>query len=238
MTERLFWKDMYMKEFDATVLNVNGDEVILDRTCFYPTGGGQPNDTGLLLKDDKKYQVIDVYKNNDDIIHKISGDVPGRGDKLHGIIDWDRRYSLMRYHTAVHIIDGVVKNYYNDHGMLTGGQLYTDHARVDFDFDDINRELIETIINQSNEIIEKGLNVFEKTLTRDEALAIPDLARTEPGRRLIESLDYVRVIEIEGFDMQSDGGTHVKNTSEVGKIIIKKIENKGRGHKRLEFTLQ
>ena len=143
----------------------------------------------------------------------------------------------MRYHTAVHIIDGVVDNDYNGQGLLTGGQIYNDRARVDFSFDAIDKELIGKIIESANKIVERGLNVFQREITGDEALKIPGLARTEPGRELIRKLDQVRIIEIDNFDFQADGGTHVANTREVGKIVMQKIENKGKGHKRLTFTI-
>lgn len=237
MTVQLYFTEMYKKEFDATVIDVYDNNIILDQTLFYPTSGGQPNDTGVIKFNDKNIRIIDVKKDNDNILH-IADDASGikSGDKIHGIIDWDKRYIHMRYHTAVHIIDGVVSNEYKN-GLLTGGQIYDDHARVDFSFDIIDKELINDIIKKSNEVINRGLNVFQRDITRDEALKIPELSRTEPGRELIKKLDRVRIIEIENFDYQADGGTHVKNTQEVGKIEILKIENKGRGHKRLSFKL-
>lgn len=230
---------MYGTEFDAKVVSVDGNKFILDRTLFYPTSGGQPNDTGTVNQDGTTYNVIDVYKEGDDIIHVLdpnSSLTPGA--HVHGKIDWDRRYIHMRYHTAVHIIDGVVNNNYSDEGLITGGQIYEDHARVDFDFKEIDREKISKIIDEANDIVNKGLKVFQRDISRDEALNIPGLARTEPGRELIKKLDHVRIIEIENFDFQADGGTHVKNTREVGKIIMGKIENKGKGHKRLNFSLE
>ncbi len=237
MTIQLYFTEMYKKEFDATVMNVYDNNIILDQTLFYPTSGGQPNDTGIIKFNDKTIKIIDVKKEGNDILH-ITDNLNGIkiGDKIHGIIDWDKRYIHMRYHTAVHIIDGVVNNDYKN-GLLTGGQIYDDHARVDFSFDIIDKELIEDIIKKSNDIVKKGLNVFQREITREEALKIPGLSRTEPGRELIKKLDKVRIIEIENFDYQADGGTHVKNTNEVGEIEILKIENKGKGHKRLIFKL-
>ena len=143
----------------------------------------------------------------------------------------------MRYHTAVHIIDGVVDNNYDGQGFLTGGQIYDNKARVDFSFDAIDKQLIENIIENANKIVTKGLSVFQREMARDEALKIPGLARTGPGMELIQKLDQVRIIEIDNFDFQADGGTHVANTREVGKIVIQKVENKGKGHKRLAFSL-
>ncbi len=237
MTLQLYFTEMYKKEFDATVMDAYDNNIILDQTLFYPTSGGQPNDTGIIKFNDKNIEITDVRKDGNNILH-ITDSSTGikNGDKIHGMINWDKRYLHMRYHTAVHIIDGVVSNEYKN-GLLTGGQIYDDHARVDFSFDIIDKELINDIIKKSNEVINRGLNVFQRDITRDEALKIPELSRTEPGRELIKKLDRVRIIEIENFDYQADGGTHVKNTQEVGKIEILKIENKGRGHKRLSFKL-
>ncbi|WP_337860282.1 alanyl-tRNA editing protein AlaXM [Ferroplasma sp.] len=237
MTEKLYYKDMYGKEFDASVIAVNGNDIILDKTLFYPTSGGQPNDTGILKTGNTVINIVDVTQEDGNIIHIASdaGNI-APGDTVHGIINWENRYIHMRYHTAVHIIDGVVNNNYKN-GLLTGGQIYNDHARVDFSFDIIDKELVNEIISKAQNVVDSGLNVFEREIPGKEAMKIPGLARTEPGRKLIESLPVVRIIEIENFDFQADGGTHVKNTGEVGKIEIIKIENKGKGHKRLAFML-
>ena len=237
MTKKLYYTDMYGKEFDASVVSVGDDYIMLDKTLFYPSSGGQPNDTGILKSKNGEISIVDVKQENGEIMH-ITEDLKdiSQGDSVHGIIDWNRRYIHMRYHTAVHIIDGVVSNDYKN-GLLTGGQIYNDHARVDFSFDIIDRELITEIISKANEIVNSGLKVFEREITSKEALEIPGIARTEPGRQLIEKLPVVRIIEIENFDFQADGGTHVHNTKEVGKIEMLKIENKGKGHKRLSFRL-
>ncbi|MEM0139381.1 MAG: alanyl-tRNA editing protein [Ferroplasma sp.] len=237
MTLKLYYTDMYGTDFDATVVSVKDNEIMLDKSLFYPTSGGQPNDTGILRSGDKIFNIIDVKHEGEDVIHIT--DVPAAlkpGDAVHGTINWDNRYIHMRYHTAVHIIDGVVNNDYKN-GMLTGGQIYNDHARVDFSFDLIDRDLIDEIIKRAQNIIDSGKKVFEREMPSAEALKIPGLSRTEPGRKLLEQLDMVRIIEIENFDFQADGGTHVKNTAEVGKIEILKVENKGKGHKRLSFKL-
>ncbi len=237
MTEKLYYNDMYGREFDASVISVKDNYVILDKTLFYPTSGGQPNDTGILRTPEGEIKVVDVRQENGEIMHIVDEMVSiSPGDHVHGIIDWDKRYIHMRYHTAVHIIDGVVNNDYKN-GLLTGGQIYDDHARVDFSFDIIDRELITQIISKAQDVINSGIKVFAREITGEEALKIPGLARTEPGRQLIERLPIVRIIEIENFDFQADGGTHVKNTNEVGKIDVLKIENKGKGHKRLSFKL-
>jgi misacylated tRNA(Ala) deacylase len=237
MTEKLYYTDMYGKEFDAQVVSVRDNKIVLDKTLFYPTSGGQPNDTGVLKYKKGDISIINVIQEGGDIMH-ITDNPKGiaPGESVHGIINWENRYIHMRYHTAVHIIDGVVNNDYKN-GMLTGGQIYNDHARVDFSFDIIDKDLINEIISRAQKVVDSGLNVFEREMPGNEAMKIPGLARTEPGRKLIENLPVVRIIEIENFDFQADGGTHVKNTKEVGKIEIIKIENKGKGHKRLSFRL-
>lgn len=238
MTEKLYFNDMYGTEFDASVISVIDDYIVLDKTLFYPSSGGQPNDTGILKTQKGEIKIVDVRQENGEIMH-IADEMKdiSPGDSVHGIIDWDRRYIHMRYHTAVHIIDGVVNNDY-ENGLLTGGQIYGDHARVDFSFDIIDRELITEIISKAQDVINSGLKVFAREISSEEALKIPGLARTEPGRQLMERLPVVRIIEIENFDFQADGGTHVKNTKEVGTLEMLKIENKGKGHKRLSFMLK
>lgn len=239
VTDKLYYSDMNLKEFDATILEVQGNEIILDRTAFYPTGGGQPNDTGTLEIDGLQYKVVDVKKNDGDVIHVLEDSRDAKkGAKVHGKIDWDRRYTHMRYHTAIHVLDGVVTKNYNEEGMLTGGQIYLDRARVDFDMQNFNRDLVEKIIDEANKFIAEGHGVHAKEISGKEASSIPNLARTGPGRELISNLDVVRLIGIDSLDEQSDGGTHVSNTSEVGKISLKKIENKGKRNKRVEFTLE
>ena len=229
---------MYLREFDATVVAIEGDLVSLDRTAFYPTGGGQPNDTGILVTDGISYDVADVIKVGDDVGHRISSSsLPQPGAKVHGVLDWKRRYAHMRYHTAIHIIDGVVNRDYSDRGLITGSQIYEDRARVDFDLPGITREMAEEIIGKANEVISSNHDIYAREISSDEAQRIPGLARTAPGRELIKSLDRVRIIDISGFDIQADGGTHVFNSREVGEITFRSIQSKGAHNKRVEFVL-
>lgn len=229
---------MYLREFDATVVAIEGDMVALDRTAFYPTGGGQPNDTGILVTDGISYDVADVIKAGDEVMHRISSSsLPQPGSKVHGVLDWNRRYAHMRYHTAIHIIDGVVNRDYSDRGLITGSQIYEDRARVDFDLPGITREMAEEIIGKANEVISSNHSIYAREISSEEAQRIPDLARTAPGRELIKSLERVRIIDISGFDLQADGGTHVANTSEVGRITFRAIQSKGAHNKRVEFVL-
>lgn len=239
MTEKLYLDDSYIKETEAEVVSVDGNAVRFSRTVFYPTGGGQPSDTGTILCGNSSYTIRDVVKNGDEIDH-ILEETPGfsPGDKVKLVLDWDRRYAHMRYHTAIHIIDAAVHNMDRPEIIITGSQISDDHARVDFDFEKLDQDSAGGIIEAANRIISGNSPVNVKHMTREEALSIPGLARTEPGRKLIESLDRIRIIEIEGVDQQADGGTHVAGTSEVGRIVLSRIKSKGKRNKRMEIHLE
>ena len=237
MTVKLYWNDAYMKEFDSVVERIEGSKVMLRETAFYPTSGGVLNDTGILTASGVQYKVVDVSKENDEIFHHLEGTPQLQvGGAVHGVIDWNRRYSLMRHHTAVHLLDGIVETKYQT-GGITGGQVFPDRARMDFDMGELNRELVQKILDNANAIAQEGHKVSSRIITREEALAMPNLARTEPGRELIKSMPEVRLVEIEGVDVQSDGGLHVANTREIGKMLFSKFENKGKHSKRVEITL-
>jgi misacylated tRNA(Ala) deacylase len=237
MTEKLYWRDMYQKEFEARVVKVLGNSVVLDRTCFYPTGGGEPNDTGRLMINGAEYGITDVKKEGEEITHYSGTAFNAKaGDAVRGVIDWDRRYAYMRLHTAIHLLDAVVEKFYAS-GMITGGQIYDDRARIDIDMQGLNREKLQEILDKTNSIAREGREVVARMISREEALKDPRLARTEPGKALINSLDSIRVVEIVGLDEQADGGMHVRNTSEIGAITLSKYENKGSHNKRVEITL-
>lgn len=238
MTEKIYLRDSYAKETGAKLIALNGSELEFDRTVFYPTGGGEPFDTGTIEMDGTAYNVIEVRKSEDRVIHVVDkppSAQPGASAMLR--IDWERRYLIMRQHTAVHVIDGIVENEYES-GQITGGMIYPDRAHFDLDMPALGRELAIEILDKAQKVIDEGHQVKPEFLTKEEALKIPSLARTEPGRRLLQGLDTVRVIDIKGFDMQLDGGTHVADTKEVGKIVLIKIENKGSHRKRIEFTVR
>lgn len=239
MTDKLFLNDMYLKEFDAVVTSVDQNHVVLDRTAFYATGGGQPNDTGTLLTSSGELRVVNVRKEGDEIVHTLEeGQTVSPGTKVHGKIDWDRRYSHMRFHSAIHVMDGIVTQKHGDNGLLTGGQIYEDRARIDVDMEDFSRELVEQIMQECNSFITEGHRIHQKEISREEALQMENLARTEPGRRLIESLETVRLIVIDDLDEQADGGTHVADSREIGKLVLTKVESKGKRNKRIGFTLE
>lgn len=230
---------MYLKEFDGIITGINGNEVILDRTAFYATGGGQPNDTGILQANGREVKVLDVRKNDGDVIHTVdSAENLSTGMQVHGVIDWDRRYSHMRHHSAIHVMDGIVTRRHGDQGLLTGGQIYQDRARIDLDMQDFSRELVEKILDECNGFIQEGHKIYQKDVSREEALKMENLARTEPGRQLINSLESVRLIVIDDLDEQADGGTHVADSREIGKMVLTKVVSKGKRNKRVEFTLE
>ncbi|MFG1519321.1 MAG: alanyl-tRNA editing protein [Thermoplasmataceae archaeon] len=239
MTLKLYYEDSYLKNFTSIVTGVEGNKIFLEKTAFYPAGGGQPNDTGFLFIGDHRIGVTDVGKLGDEVFHVV--DDPSLfhlGIEVRGEIDWTRRYSLMRYHTAVHIIDAVVNRIVKVDGSITGSQLYPDRARVDFRLDNFNAESAQRFVDEANSEVMKERKVTVRYMTREEALQIPNLSRTAPGKELLKSLDTVRIVDIEGLDFQADGGTHVSNTKEVGKIIINGIESKGKHNKRLSFHLE
>ncbi len=238
MTEKLYWNDPYTAMFRATVTGKTSEGIFLSETAFYPEGGGQPGDTGTLIASSLSYLVSNTVKSGDEPLHIIA-DTSGleEGAAVEGRIDWIRRYSHMRFHTAIHIIDAVVHTIYGSHGLITGSQIYTDRARVDFSIDSMTADDARKIVDSANVIVSEGHTVRDYFISREDAAGIRDLARTAPGRDLISRMDRVRIVEIEGVDLQADGGTHVRNTREVGTIGLVKVENKGRRNKRMIINL-
>ncbi len=231
-TKLLYLDDPYLREFDSRVVGVDGNEVILESTAFYIGGGGQPYDTGYIEFNGEKSKVIDMKREN--AAHVLEGKIPEEGTIVHGIIDWNRRYRIMRTHTAVHVISGVA--YQNFGVKITGNQLYEGRARLDLSFEKITRELVQTILDESNKIVKKDLKVKWYYISKDEFLKRPELMRVDP--RLYEKYEKIRIVEIENFDVQADGGTHVSHLSEIGRIILEKYESKGRRNKRIYIKLE
>jgi misacylated tRNA(Ala) deacylase len=240
MTEKLYLTDSYMKEFEAKVTGIEGNAVSLDRTAFFPTGGGQLCDTGTLESEGKAYKVVETAKSREgeEVIHRLeSAEGLKVGATVKGRIDWERRYALMRLHTALHVMDAVlIKDYSN--GQITGGQIYEHKARIDFDMDGINRELVERIILNSQKVIDEGYPVKVAFLSKAEAARVEGLARTAPGAALLKTLDVARVVYVGELDFQLDGGTHVANTKEIGKLKLLGYENKGNRRKRIEIGVE
>lgn len=234
----LYLHDSYQKECDSIVTNVtDGKFVLLDKTLFYPNAGGQANDTGTLTTEDGVvYPVVFVGKFSGAISHEIDcGDNPPlkEGDKVHCKIDWERRYKLMRSHTAAHIVSAVIEK---DTGALIHGNSKTlEKIRVDFNLEKYDKEYMRDLIDKSNEVIKKNLDVKTYFTTKDDLLANPGMMKLAKG--LPEGVKEVRIVDVVGFDKQPCGGTHVKNLSEIGPIIFKKAENRGKNNRRVYFTL-
>lgn len=234
VTELLYLKDHYLREFDASVVCVEANSVTFDKTAFYPTGGGQPNDTGIIRWKEGESKILDVSKRTGAVLHKIDGQTPREGVMVRGVIDWDRRYVFMRYHSALHVLCGLVYHMYG--GLVTGGQIYLDRARMDFDLQDLGPDRVQEIEKECNKVIEAGRPISVRFLPREEAMKHPDLIRTKINL-VPPEIAEVRVVEIEGLDVQADGGTHVANTKEIQGIKIVKTANKGRINRRMEIAL-
>ena len=240
--EQLCYTDAYARRVTATVRHLEVGEatvVVLDRTVFYPGGGGQPSDRGLLLRagDGRIWTVKGARKVGGEIAHELEpadGDPPAVGDTLDVDLDWARRLALMRTHTALHALCGVV---WRDHGALvTGGNMEPGSGRMDFEFETMSGDLVGSIEATVNAELARARDVKVAVLPRDEAFAIPDLIRTKVNL-LPEGIEEIRTIEIVGLDLQADGGTHVANTSEVGGIRVTGYESKGRINKRIRIEL-
>lgn len=238
MTHLLYYDDAYIQEFDATVVAIDADRVALDRTAFYPGGGGQPNDTGWLEVGGQQLAVVKVKKEGDVVWHwlAVDSELPliEVGDRVRGVLDWERRYQLMRTHTAMHILCGVV---WRDYGaQVTGGNMDPGEGRMDFEFASLSRELIQEIEARCNVEIAAERPVRTQILPREEAFQIPDLIRTKINL-LPEGIQEVRTVEIVGLDLQADGGTHVANTQEVGAMKVVDYKSKGAINKRIYIKL-
>jgi misacylated tRNA(Ala) deacylase len=236
MTEELFSDDSYTREFEARVVKLDGREVILDRTAFYPGGGGQPADKGSLGIGPVRASVVDARRGSGNVVHVLDTAIPDTVLNLKGTLDWERRYAHMRYHTVLHVLSGVI--WRNFEAKVTGGQMRTDRARMDFSFPgEWTADVVREIERLTNEALAENRPVKVYELEREEALADPDLIRTQVNL-VPERVKRIRIVEIEGLDTQADGGTHVANTREVGEMGITGHKSKGRQNKRIEFVLR
>ncbi len=230
VTELLYLRDAYLRDFDATVIAVDGDRVALDQTAFYPTGGGQPHDTGTL----GDARVTSVKKEDDRVWHTLEGDVPGEGATVHGEIDWDRRYALMRTHTMLHVLGGVIWNRWRK--PATGGNMEPLEARMDFEFDPLPEGFAGEVEEAVNAELAAARPIEVSFLPHDVAVEDDDLILTKVNL-IPESVTEIRVVDIVGLDKQADGGTHVRSTAEVGRIQVVKTESKGKGNKRIRIKV-
>ena len=233
MTELLYLRDAYLRGFDATVTKVDGERVALDRTAFYPTGGGQPHDTGTL----GGRRVTAVTKEGDDVWHVLDaadGPVLRAGDEVHGELDWDRRHALMRTHTALHVLCGVIWHEWGK--AVTGGNMEPLAARMDFEFDPLPEGFGAIVEARVNAELAAARPVEVEFVPRDAAREDEDLIRTKVSL-VPPSVTELRVIDIVGLDKQADGGTHVRDTAEVGRVRVVKTESKGRANKRIRIEV-
>ncbi|MFZ1398561.1 MAG: alanyl-tRNA editing protein [Candidatus Promineifilaceae bacterium] len=235
MTELLYTTDAYVQSFDAMVTAVTDDNgIILDKTAFYPGGGGQPNDEGTLTAGGQSWTVTKVKKVGGAVVHFVEGVLPAVGTAVTGQLNWERRYQLMRTHTAMHILCGVV---WRDYGAsVTGGNMDPLKGRMDFEFETMRQELVAEIETAVNAEVTAARETRVQILPRDEAFQIPDLIRTKINL-LPEGINEIRTVELVGLDLQADGGTHVANTREVGRMRITDYKSKGKINKRIYVEL-
>jgi len=239
MTELLYQTDAYLQEFEAGITFVIKESraVVLDKSAFYPGGGGQPCDLGSLLVNGVVYPVDKVKKQGEDVLHFLGGDapLPSPGSASRGTLDWVRRYKLMRTHTALHVLCGTV---FRDYGALvTGGDMEPLKGRMDFEFETMRGDLVREIEAAVNKEVAQARDVRVRILPREEAFQIPDLIRTKINL-LPEGIQQVRTVEIVGLDLQADGGTHVRNTREVGTIRVADYKSKGAINKRIYIEVE
>lgn len=227
--------DSYLTRAEGRVLEVVPDGVILDRTCFYARGGGQPGDIGLLRFDGGEATVVDTVRNQGRIVHVVEGEVrPEPGMEVEAAIDWDRRYLLMRTHTALHALSGVVWRDFA--AKVTGGNMEPGEARMDFELDSMSVEFGQQVENTLNAELVKGYPAEIIFLSREVAMNDPDLIRTKVNL-IPEYVQDIRVVDIVGLDKQADGGTHVRSTLEVGTVEVIKTESKGKANKRMKIRV-
>ncbi len=233
-TKALYLFDSYLKEFKSKVLETKDKSVILSETAFYPTSGGVEHDTGLIIRGNETFNVVDVIKSNDEIIHVLDREGLSPGDEVVGKINWERRYRLMRMHTAAHLLSAVFYRELN--ALITGNQLQVDKSRIDFSVEKFDRDLITSLVAKANELIKNDSNVKIYFVKRSEAMKEPGLVKLAEAQP--PEVEELRVVEIEGIDKQFDGGPHVSRLSEIGQIEILKLENKGKTNRRIYYTVK
>lgn len=235
MARALYMDDSNIKSWNTKVTSVkDGKFITLDQTAFYPKGGGQPWDEGFIVKNDEKFKVVYVGKFSGKISHEV--DKPGleEADEVSCEIDWDRRYTYMRYHTACHLISNILYNRAN--AKITGNQIELDKSRMDFSMQDYSPDNLKAYVDEVNEIIEQDLPITIEYMTKQDVLAKPELARLAVG--LPENIKEFRIVNIGDIDKQVDGGTHVNHLKEIGKIEVIKTVNKGKNNRRMYFVLK
>ena len=235
MTKLICHENSYIKEFDGKVTSIRETGIILDKTAFYPGGGGQPADKGSIIFENSEYTINGIVKEGKNYIHKINSHNIRINETVRGIIDWENRYNLMRTHTALHILCGVIWRDYK--ALVTGGDMKPLSARMDFELDTLSSEFAKEVEESVNKEVQNELDIEINIMEREEAFKIPDLIRTKINL-LPNSIQQIRTVNITGLDLQADGGTHVNNTKEVGKIIVIGHESKGKINKRLRIKVE
>lgn len=236
-TRLLYYTDSYLSNFEAEVVAVEGAAVALTQTAFYPGGGGQLADRGAVLVHGRRLPLAGIVKRGDVVWHELEAsesELPRAGELLTGELDWAFRYQMMRTHTALHMLCGII---FRDFGaQVTGGQMYPDRARMDFAMEAFTPECVRDIVERVNEHVAADHPIKVYSLPREQAFDIPDLIRTKINL-LPPGIETVRIVEIVGLDLQADGGTHVRSTREVVGITVLRTENKGKNNKRMEIAL-
>lgn len=234
MNEPLYLENSYLEECTAKIIELTEPKkIVLDKNIFYPRGGGQPSDKGQIIRRGEIFNVLNVEKREGKIIHELDREGLQVGDEVQCRLDWERRYRLMKMHTAAHILAGVFAE--ETGALITGNQLEEDKSRFDFSLENFDRAKFDDIVKKTNEIIAKNIELKIYSLPREEAMKIPGIVKLASA--LPPNISVLRIVEIPGVDIQADGGTHVRNTSEIGRIKILKLENKGMVNKRIYFTL-
>ncbi len=233
--EALYLYDSYKKECDSKVVSIkDGKYVVLDKTIFYPKSGGQPCDTGKMIRGEEEFNVVFAGKFGGKISHEVDRPGLNEGDSVKCVLDWDRRYMFMRYHTAAHVLASIFNK--KTGALITGNQLGLDKTRFDFSLEGFDREKINECITESNAILLKYIELKTYFLPREEAMKIPGIVKLAAA--LPPNIQELRIVEIPGVDVQADGGTHVKNVNEIGEIELLECVNKGKSNRRVYFKLK
>ena len=237
MTELVYQHDSYLRELEATVIKVLSNRLVLDKTIFHPKSGGVDNDTGWIVYNGLEIPVNSVYYDKESglLIHELEKPLEvSEGIKVLLRLNWNRRYRLMRLHTAAHLLSAIMYRDYN--ALITGGNISEEYAYDDYSMEAFDREAFLKAVEKANQIVRQALEVKIYWLPRDEALKIPGVVKL--ATRMPPSVDKLRIVEIPGIDVQADGGPHVRNTLEISEIVLLKIENKGKNKKRIYFTVK
>jgi len=235
MTELAYLKDSYIKEFDAIVIDVvEGTKIVLDKTYFYVRGGGQLDDLGTMRCNDVNYIILEVIKKEGTVFHVVNKPGIKSGEYIHGTIDWDRRYKMMRMHTASHIVTGIIGT--KLHAKITGHQLNLEKSRSDFNLEHYQKDQIIACIDDANAAIERDIVLETYEMDREQALKDPKMVKL--ANVLPPAIKVLRIVKIGDVDEQADGGTHVKSTKEIGKVVFLKAENRGKNNRRVYFSLE